>query len=372
MAGTSKGKANGQAPAAGKAPAKGRTRGKRRGRGAWPLEEAEVRSIACHYFAFRGMTATEIKERLKEKHSVEVTREEVYRFVREAAARGWIHYDPPLQHALQHQIRKKAPWLQDVGVVQTGMSEDVACRAAGMLLELLQQHYAGGKVHIGFSGGWSLRTFAKRFGELLRDPVGHLPKEIVFHALVAGFNVFDPTTDPNAFFTYLDKDHAMEVDTSFVALHAPAMIKAELEEQLRMLPGIQEAYGRSKEIDVIVTGTSCWTDPHSMLRQYLHVAEGSVERLEKAGCLGDMLWQPLGPDGPFDLKTPLRAMTIMQLGEVSEFVAKKKHVLLVAGPCANCHRPKTEVVKAILDQEHPLITHLAVDSRCARALLANW
>jgi DNA-binding transcriptional regulator LsrR (DeoR family) len=364
-----KGNADGKTSAAGKGRASVPTRSKKQRRAGWPLEEEEVRSIACHYFCSRGMSATEIKNRLMERHSVEVTREEVYRFVRDAALRGWIHYDPPQHQALQHQIQKKAyPWLHEVSVVPTAMSEDVACRGAEMLLELLQQHYVGEEVHIGFSGGSALRTFAKRFAELLRGRVLHLPKRIVFHALVAGFDVFRPATDPNAFFTYFDEDPAMEVETSFVALHSPALGGAELDGTLRRLPGVGEAFERAGEIDIIVTATSSWKDEHCVLRGYMGE---STQELEKEGCLGDMLWQPIGPRGPLDLDTHIRAMTIMKLSEVAKLVEKRKvRVLLVAGPCAACHRPKTEVVKAILEQEHRLVTHLAVDTRCARSLIA--
>ena len=140
------------------------------------------------------------------------------------------------------------------------------------------------------------------------------------------------------------------------------------EQELRELPAIKEACDRATEIDVIVTSTSCWTDEHSMLRHYMHVAGEPVGKLEKEGCLGDILWQPFGSAGPLELSTRIRAMTIMKLSDLSEFVAAGKHVLLVAGPCARCHRPKSEVVRAILDQEHRLITHLVTDSRCARAL----
>ncbi len=44
--------------------------------------------------------------------------------------------------------------------------------------------------------------------------------------------------------------------------------------------------------------------------------------------------------------------------------------LMVAGPCASCNEPKTEVVHAVLEQGRRLITHLAVDSRCGRELVS--
>jgi DNA-binding transcriptional regulator LsrR (DeoR family) len=335
------------------------------------LEEPDVMATVCSYFCSEGLTAVAIQERLLEEHRMDVSREAVYACVRKAASRGWIRFDPPKRFALERDLRREHPWLQEVSVVETALSHDVSYRGAEMLLGLLQQHYPGGEVHIGFSGGRSLRTLARRFAELLREPGSHLPKKIVFHAVVAGFDVHDPTTDPNAFFTYFVDDYAMNVETAFVALHTPAMGDPELQRQLMALKGVQEPFERASEIDVIVTSATSWLDEHSMLKQNMDESSESMKKLEKAGCLGDLLWQPIGADGPLDLKTGLRAMTIMDLGTVSKLVSRKKHVLLAAGPCAKCHKPKSDVVKAILDQERQLITHMVVDSGCARSVLST-
>ena len=148
------------------------------------------------------------------------------------------------------------------------------------------------------------------------------------------------------------------------------MVKASVESELREMPAIKEAYESAAEIDIVVTSTSLWSDKHSMLRHYMYLAGESVDELEQAGCVGDILWQPIGADGPFPLNSEIRAMTIMELDRLSDFVRRKKHVLLVAGPCHQCHEPKTRVVRAILDQQQRLITHLVTDSRCVREMLS--
>jgi DNA-binding transcriptional regulator LsrR (DeoR family) len=333
------------------------------------MTDEERLTTVCGYFCDEGLTAVQIQKRLQQDHSEPITREKPYEYLRKAISRGWIRFVPPQEHSLEQHVRSAYPFLQDAVVVKTARAEDVAYRGAKALLELLQQHYVDEEVHIGFSGGTSLRMLARRFAELLREPVPHLPSKIVFHALVAGFDVSDPATDPNAFFIYFLNDPVMPFETSFVALHTPAMVPARFEEGLRDLPAIKEAYDRASEIDIFVTSTSCWTDEHSMLRHYMAVAGESVDELEQAGCIGDILWQPIGADGPFELNSRIRAMTIMRLDQLSNRVAQRKHVLLVAGPCHKCHAPKTRVVRAILDQQHRLITHLVTDSRCARAML---
>jgi len=349
-------------------------RGTTKGRndGARPMTEEEILATVCGYFCDQGLTAVEIARRMKQDHGVSISREKPYQYLRKAASRGWIRFVPPQEHSLERLVKNAHPFLHDATVVSSARTEDVAYHGAKMLLELLQRHYRDGVAHIGFSGGTSLRMLARRFAELLREPVPDLPAKIVFHALVAGFDVNDPTTDPNAFFTYFVGDPGMPFETEFVALHSPAMVEAADETRLRNLPAIKDAYGCASKIEIIVTSTSCWTDDHSMLRHYMKVAGESVDELEQAGCLGDILWQPIGADGPFELNSRIRAMTILRLCELSKLIEKeKKHVLLVAGPCDKCHKSKAKVVKAILDQADHLITHLVTDSRCARQVLSD-
>jgi DNA-binding transcriptional regulator LsrR (DeoR family) len=336
------------------------------------IEQRDLLSTVCGYFCHEGLGASEIKVRLKEEHGVEITREAVYPLILKAAKLGWIRFTPPHEFDLHRDIKDdRYPWLQDLSVVPTARTEEVVFRGAKMLLEILQQHFSGAEVHIGFSGGYALRLLAQRFAQLLREPGEHLPREIVFHAMVAGFDVSEPTTDPNAFFTYFVKDPACLVTTSFVGFHAPAMARAETIQELRDEAGIREAYERVGEIDIIVTSASCWADEHCMFRHYRNLAHEPMQELEETGCAGDILWQPIGYDGPIEVEDGARAMTVMDLDEVSRFVADDNLVLLVAGPCGMCHEPKTDVVKAILEQPERIITHLVIDTGCARALLLS-
>ena len=343
---------------------------RRRREDASRIEPSDLQSTVCGYFCHEGLGAAEIKARLKQEYGVEITREAVYPLILQAARRGWIRFTPPQEFDLHRRIKEdRYAWLHDLSVVPTARSEEVAFRGAKMLLGILQQHFAGKEVHVGFSGGYSLRLLARRFSRLLREPAEHLPRQIVFHAMVAGFDVSEPTTDPNAFFTYFIDDPASLVTTSFVGFHAPAMASAGIIQELRNESGIREAYERAGEIDIIVTSASGVADEHCMFLRHLHLARESMQKLEVAGCVGDILWQPLSPDGPIEVEGGVRAMTVMNLDEVGEFVADKKLVLLVAGPCGVCHESKTDVVRAILGQPKRLITHLVIDAGCARALL---
>ena len=93
------------------------------------------------------------------------------------------------------------------------------------------------------------------------------------------------------------------------------------------------------------------------------------EEIERAGIVGDMMLIPLGPDGPMEVDSGTRALTLINADELQKLIESGLHVLLTLGPCGVCHKPKTEILKTILDLENKLITHLVVDSLTASELL---
>lgn len=342
----------------------------RRLAGGGELDHTEILSIICRYFC-KGYTASQIVATLKKKN-LELRREDPYQYIAYAASRGWMRFVAPHEHALQEKIRHRFGWLQNVEVVHTSVFEDVAYHGASMLIGVLQQLAPSHpEVHIGFAGGHAMRKLAWTFAQFLREPIDGLPRAVVFHAMVAGFDVLDPTTDPNAFFTYFHDDPAIQVETRFVGLHAPAVVKAGQFEELKDLDGIRECYACKDEIDVIVTSASSWPDEHGMLRGYTGKSPKSERALKAAGCVGDMLWRPLSRKGPIEIETEIRAMTLMELSELPAFIASGKRVLLALGPCVRCDTPKAEVLEAVLNTKPPLITHLVVDSRSARPCLRH-
>ena len=333
------------------------------------LDHNELVSAVCEKFC-EGHPPAEIIELIAKERDVTLRREDPYRMLCQAGAQGWMRYVAPFETALRAEIRKRCPWLLDLDVVHTGVYEDVAYHGAEMLVQMLRRlALTKEAVHIGFAGGHAMRKLAKALAQLLRQPTEGLPKVVVFHAMVAGFNVDDPTTGPNTFFTYFLKDPAMQVETRFVGLHAPSLVTNGQFVSLQKMEGISECFAARKELDIIVTSASIWTDEHSLLRSYMRKSKASIKALEDAGCLGDMLWRPLGPDGPLEIKTDIRAMTLMELSDLPKFIQAGKQVLLTVGPCGGCHRPKDEVIELILNIKPPLITHLVVDSRSARGMV---
>jgi len=331
----------------------------------------ELVSVVCKLFC-KGHTASEIRDLTEERYHVVMSREEPYQLLSYAASNGWMRFNPPFEHALREQIRTQYDWLQDVHVVHTGVNDDVAFRGAEMLLRMVKQLHrrhrrAKAPVHIGFAGGHAMRKVAQYFAQLLCQPLEDMPEKLIFHAMAAGFNVHDPTTAPNAFFSYFVGNPALTVTAEFVGLHAPGVVRTKQLSGLRDTAGIRESFDLAGQLEIVVTSGSLW--PHSMLRQYAEKSESSLTALEKAGCLGDMLWQPLGANGPISVNTEIRAMTLMELAELPPLLDRGGNVLLVLGPCGRCNKPKTAILRSVLNATPPLVTHLVVDSRVARTVV---
>ncbi len=335
----------------------------------------ELVAAVCKYFC-RGMTVWEIRKTIQEKLGVTLSREAPYRLVSFAAQRGWLKFEAPLASEIADVIAQKHTWLKGVKVVRTGVSDDISFHVAETLLDyvcfLSRNRSARAEVHIGFAGGKALRKTARHFSEMLREPHENLPERIVFHAIVAGFNVTDPSTDPNGFFTYFAGDSALQVQTSFMGLPAPGIVQSSEMEKLRTIPYMREAFDCVNKIDIIVTSAGGhWEQGHSGFYSMLSkTSPKTVEQLKNAGCIGDMMWRPLGKNGPLEANTEMRTVTLMELGDLPEFIkrGKDKAVMLLLGPCGDCSGPKGEVLGSILSTRR-LITHLVVDSRSARELL---
>ena len=194
------------------------------------LDHRELVAAVCHYFC-QGHTMSVIRERMHADYGVELKREDPWQLVSLAATEGWLRFLAPHEDTLRVRIKRAHGWLQDIEVVHTAALDDVARRGAEMLLDLIRLHhrppYSRQEVHIGFAGGGAMRRIARFTADLLDRATEDLPETLVFHAMVAGFNVEDPTLDPNAFFTYFANNPVMPVKTRFVGLHAPAIVRAD-------------------------------------------------------------------------------------------------------------------------------------------------
>ncbi|MBA4387390.1 MAG: hypothetical protein C0404_05375 [Verrucomicrobia bacterium] len=333
------------------------------------LESEELVAKVCRLFC-DGSTPAEIVKQLGEEQ-IKLSREAPYKLITQAAHKGWIHYEAPASEFLEVQLIRKVPWLKNAcKVVNTPVFDDVAGRAADQLLSIIKS-FGPGKdaVHIGFAGGHAMRNVAKRFADLLRTPLIGMPGKLVFHALVAGFDITDTTTAPNTFFLYFTGED-LAVKTEFIGLFTEAVISDETYARLRReSTTIKKCVAEAEKLDIVVTSGTSWEDPDSPLKKYMESSEESLKSLVDQGCCGDILWRPISPSGPIEVPTSIRAMTILELRKLRELIHNGTKVLIALGPCSLCRRPKDDLLEALLFMPEPIITHLVVDSRSVRRML---
>jgi DNA-binding transcriptional regulator LsrR (DeoR family) len=329
---------------------------------------------------------SQIAELMDQLYQAEMTRNEPRNLIRQAREAGWIRFVTPKHNAKSEALRKLFSCLTRVDVTFRSSVEDVASRAAAVLFEMVKEQATKGErqtVHLGFSGGYTVKKVFKEFANLLSEPSISLPKELVCHALVAGFDSKVPGADPTSFFTYLE-DLDVAPSKKFVLLHAPPIVTPQDRQQLLTgSPGIREAYREAENglaLDIIVTSAA---DDHAVSDRYhsqllAYCSDYSPETLkilveDDGDFVGDMLWMPLARRGPIDTSGhPYRAMTLVELDAFPDLIRRGKRVLLVVGPCAappGCRRTKTKVLEAILGFDKQLITHLVVDGRTAEELM---
>jgi DNA-binding transcriptional regulator LsrR (DeoR family) len=329
-------------------------------------EDIELIAAVCRGFC-EGQSGTKVREEVERKLGRKLSREEPYKILSFAGIKGWLEFVPPLEHKRADEIRWNHPLLESVEVVNTKDPADVAARAARTLLQLVRQRAHGREiVHVGLAGGWTVLLVVQSFAKLLSLPMSDLPRAICFHAMVTGLQANHPETDPNTFFNFLS---SLPLETSFIALHGPALPTAEMIEQLRAahVP-TQRAFEREEEIDIIVTSGSSWKDGDSQLRNLMldYKLEEEVAKLEKRGCVGDVLWQPIDRDGPIPSEElEVGVMTLTQLSNLPQEIEEGKKVLLVLGPCGLCRSPRGDLLQALLGFEKRYLTHLVTDVRTA-------
>jgi len=231
-------------------------------------------------------------------------------------------------------------------------------------------------VHIGLGAGYSAMMVARHLADRIRsDP--DCPG-LVLHALSAGgFQVDKPQRSPITYFNYFD-GALTKVD--FVALFSHTIVPNDDYERIRKSPGVQKAFERADEIDIVVTSFAWAHDEHGMLRQFLkHLVDAgelesdTIRRMLDAGWTGDVQFRPYSATGPILEECPVRAVTLFELSDLARIAhTEGKHVVLLARPCGECGTLKTEALRPLLTEPSlRLWTHLVVDVDTAGALLKS-
>lgn len=335
------------------------------------LPPGEKFSIVWMLFC-QGLGAIEIANKINEEYSIRrpLRRNSVYKMMHDQADADRLRYVPEPSKFLTRKMQSHFSWLHTT-IAHTTRFEDIAYLGAETLVKTLKktEWLHKEEVHIGFAGGHAMRLLVHKLARLLSETDDALPQTLVLHALVAGFDVTDPTTDPNTFFTLFQDDTRFSTTFQFIGLQTPPRVAASEYDKLRKADWFLDSHIHAKKLDFILTSAANWSDEHSTFRKSMQRSTSSFEALNDAGCLGDMMWLPLGSHGPLNVKTDIRSMTLLELDDLADFVSQGKQVYLMLGPCAGCNHPKSEVLSAILASKSRLISHLISDTRTVRGVI---
>ncbi len=337
------------------------------------LDRTELISAVCTRWV-DGYKNREILADMAEKYPKNpLKRREPSSLVREAARKGWFRFQPPQEWKLARDLKRDYPRLNHVEVLHTTEVEPVARLAAEALLRLarnLRIRHGKREVHIGFSGGQTTCDVARAFADVLSDATDDLPDTIVIHALAPSFDLTNPGADPNTFFHYFQENLPIDTEMGFVGFAAPPIVTSADIPTLLGYEDIKFAHeSAKKDIDIIVASGSLWGDCHSALRNCMLRSPEAMRILKLEGCVADIMWRPVSDRGPIEAETDIRAMTLVELGDLPGWIEQGKHVLFVLAPCGKCGGPKGRLLWSLLKQRPLLMTDLVVDSRTAKQMM---
>ena len=333
----------------------------------------------------RKGAAAKVADWLKEDWDREdLTREKVYPLFWEAVRRDFVLLQPPREQDMARRIADEygvdryasdADTVQVVNARGPDAFRHVTAAGADLIYSLIRK--LGDKkerIHIGLGGGFTSMMVAKRLANRVYSDPACPP--LVLHALSAGgFLVEKAHKAPITYFSYFD-GALPEIES--VGLFSETVVSGDEYERVRSNLGVRLAMRRAREIDIVVTSLASAKDEHGMLGQYFGelVKEGdldpaAVEKMDESGWVGDVQFRPFSAERPLLEECPVRAFTLFDIPDLVALAkTNDKYVVLLAGPCGECGRLKTDALRPLLENpELRLWTHLAVDLDTAIDLL---
>ncbi len=302
---------------------------------------------------------------------VPITREQVYGLLGRAVKRGFVRLCAPLEQTATRDLCEQYPHANfrvvNVSDARTA-AQHVASEGADLVLSLIKQVGRKKKtVQIGLAAGYALQILSQQLAYLMRaEP--KLPN-IVLQALSSGLSLGYPTRAPIAFFSFFED---LPIDVKYVGLFSSAVVQWDEYERTKQLPGIREAFEKKEHIDIIVVSMASADDEHGLYNHFMEIGAKSAPKiLRNAGWVGDVHWRPFSKDGPINVNTGVRSMTLFELEELVEWANRpNKHVVLLAAPCAQCGKSKSKAIKPLLEEPNlRVFNHLLTDIKTARELL---
>jgi len=373
----------------------------------WSTLDDRVVVAAC-MDVLAGETMQTISERIWDRFKVYVDRVQVNKVLAEAGKRRILHLLAPKHDLLSQRMldcfgaprtsvdgeSRKHKTIEVVKYADEPSLDHVANVAAAMTFDVIQEKFKTKKahsrsarkktgvepgegspyVHVGIGAGTTVRLIAR--GLAARFRAENHPPPVMLHALSSGFLVDDPTTAPNAFFSFFDEIEGVRYKGLF---SKPYVTTEEWKRACHEEVGVCEAANGKRDIDIIVTALASAQDDHGELNrwmgEYSTYAHNTSDRLREEGRVGDVMYRPFNPTGPIELGNEIRAASLFELEELVEFAARPDTaVILVAGPCGSrgCGRSRDDALYPLLTEPAlDVWTHLVTDVVTAENVLST-
>jgi DNA-binding transcriptional regulator LsrR (DeoR family) len=331
----------------------------------------EVVFEVCDRFIRRNQKADEIRDALREREA-EISREEIYRFLRKGLDQDFFRLCPPTRQILAQRLTEayQAPpgRIQVVAVRGRTANEHVAAKGAEIVLDLIKRlGERKKKVHLALGAGWTTMLVARHLARLTREE--RPAPDIVLHALSSAVDPQDPMRSPVAFFTFFQDVGRVK----FVGLFSPSGVEVGHYEQIIKLPGIKEPFAQRSSIDIVVTSLGDPYHTDGSLYRFLKIGPAeALEDLRKAGVVGEVQAMPYSKEGPAAMRRGYRAVTLFEIPELVAMAKRSgKYVVLVAAPCGRCGELKTDALRPLCKAAPLRIwTHALLDIAHAELLAA--
>lgn len=333
----------------------------------------------------RRGAATAVAEWLQQEWQREdLTREKIYPLFWEAARRHFLFLRPPRETDLAQRIaarygldeyRRDPESLLVVNTRGADAFKHVASVGADLVLSLIKR--LGKKkrpVHIGLGAGFATMIVARRLAHLLHSDLDC--PDLVLHALSAGgFLVDRPEKVPVTYFGYFD---GALPKVEVVPLFSETVVPSNEYERVMQNPGVRNSLDRAAEIDIVVTSLASAKDEHGLLGQYLEYlgrmesGTNALKRMVDNGWVGDVQFRPYTAEAAIIDDCPVKAVTLFEISDLVERAkTPDKYAVLLAGPCGECSRPKTDAIIPLLKQPNLRVwTHLVTDVDTGARLLS--
>ncbi|HLX71699.1 MAG TPA: hypothetical protein VKV04_18965 [Verrucomicrobiae bacterium] len=309
-------------------------------------------------------------EEFKGQRFGRLTRQDIYKCIREAKNTGLVTLTPQTDLDLAKEIVAEFNLAPDtVHVVPATLRNGhfVAQLAATRVAKFIRERNKTTKkaVWLGLGAGSATLDFCRHLSEKLnREPADCLLNLI---ALSAACPPKEAKFAPVAFFNLFPQDLVRER----IGLFTEPLVKVADFPRVREQPWVRDAFAVKDKTEIIVTSMGYAMDPEDKLVQLLNQCGIDRHSLDAAGFLGNCQYRPFSCDGPIhEQQNDYRVVTLFELEDFKRFVEEKsKHIVLIVRRCDVCGTTKEQALLPLM-QKFRVFSELTIDTLTATRLLA--